>query len=73
MCHLGYSPMVFSTNKSNIDENFSSTDFKMTQNDYSQLTNFRPQNYNPPKVDWDKNGDGDSIVTLVVDFEKHIH
>lgn len=70
--YLGYHPMVMSTNKAHIDENFASTEFQMSEEDYKKMTEFRPPNYNPPEVDWEKNGDGDSIVTLVVDFEKHI-
>lgn len=70
--HLGYHPMVMSTNKAHIDENLASTEFKMTDEDYKRITEFRPSNYNPPKVDWDKSGKGDSIVVLVTDFEKHI-
>ncbi len=73
ICSLNYYPMVMSANPSHIDENLASTDFTMSQGDYEQLTNFRPSNYNPPEVDWEKNGNGDSIVTLVTDFEKHLN
>lgn len=72
ICYLGYSPMVFSTSKNHIDENVASTDFQMSDSDYQRITNFRPPNYHPPKIDWEKEGEGDSIVTLVNDFEKHI-
>ncbi len=72
ICYLGYSPMVFSTNKKHIDENVASTDFQMSESDYQRMTDFRPSSYHPPKIDWEKEGEGDSIVTLVNDFEKHI-
>lgn len=72
ICHLGYSPMVFSTNEKHIDENVASIAFEMSVDDYKRMTDFRPSNYHPPKIDWEKEGEGDSIVTLVNDFEKHI-
>ena len=72
MCHLGYSPMVFSTNEHHIDENIASTTFQMSVDDYERINEFRPPNYHPPKIDWEKEGEGDSIVTLANDFEKHI-
>jgi diketogulonate reductase-like aldo/keto reductase len=70
--HFGYHPMVMSTSKEHIDENIASTEFQMSNEDYRRLNEFRPPNYNPPEVDWDKSGKGDSIVVLVTDFEKHI-
>lgn len=70
--HLGYHPMVMSTNKAHIDENLASTTFQMSDEDYTRMTEFRPPNYYPPEVDWEKSGKGDSIVVLVTDFEKHI-
>jgi diketogulonate reductase-like aldo/keto reductase len=72
MCNLGYFPMVMSATKEHIDENVASADFKMSDEDYGRMTSFRPPNYHPPEVDWEKSGKGDSIVTLVNDFEKHI-
>lgn len=69
---LGYYPMIMSANKKHIDEIVTSLEFEMDPEDYAKLTNFRPPNYFPPEVDWDKEGDGDSIVSLVIDFESHI-
>ena len=60
-----------SKNKGHIDENFSSTDFEMSKNDYKRMTDWRPQNYHPPKIDWEKDGQGAVIVDLAKDFEKH--
>jgi diketogulonate reductase-like aldo/keto reductase len=71
ICHLGYHPMVMTASKIHIEENISCNNFQMSEKDYKKLNDFRPPNYNPPPVDWEKNGQGDSIVTLVVDFEKH--
>ncbi len=71
ICNLGYHPMVMSKNKGHIDENFSSTDFEMSKNDYKRMTDWRPQNYHPPKIDWEKDGQGAVIVDLAKDFEKH--
>ncbi len=72
ICHLGYNPMVMSTNKKHIDENIASPDFEMSVGDHQRMTDFRPSNYHPPRIDWEKEGEGDSIVPLVNDFEKHI-
>jgi len=72
ICSLGYSPMVLSTSKQHIDENIKSTSFEMSKEDYKRMTDFRPSNYHPPQVNWEQDGNGDSIVTLVTDFEKHI-
>lgn len=69
----GYYPMVMSVDKRHIDENLSATNFVMSDDDYQQINNFRPPNYNPPAVDWEKNGKGESIVTVTNDFEKHIN
>ena len=65
--------MVLSTDKKHIDENITSTDFQISEDDHRRMNDFKPSNYHPPKIDWDKKGDGDSIVTLVNDFEKHIN
>jgi len=73
LCSLGYSPMVMSATKKHIDENIASINFIMAPEDYKRINDFRPptSNYNPPKIDFDKSGEGDSIVTLVNDFEEH--
>ena len=73
MCNSGYSPMVMSSSIKHIDDNIASTNFSMSPEDYKRMNDFRPPtlNYNPPKIDWDNPNEGDSIVTLVNDFEKH--
>lgn len=72
ICNLGYHPMVMSSNHEHMHENISAPDFTMDINDYKALNNFRPVNYTPPAIDWEKNSEGDSIVMLVNDFEKHL-
>jgi diketogulonate reductase-like aldo/keto reductase len=73
ICNLGYSPMVMSADKKHIDENTEATNFSLSPEDYQLINNFRPPtlNYNPPKINWNTPNEGDSIVTLVNDFEKH--
>ncbi len=72
ICNLGYSPMVFSTSKNHIDENITAGEFEMSANDYKRMTDFRPQNYHPPKVDWEGEGIDDDIVILANEFEQHL-
>ncbi len=69
MSSLGYSPMVFSTNKDHIDENFEATQFEMLPEEYLQLTNFRPPNYSPQPIDWDGEFIGNRIVDAIKDFD----
>jgi len=72
MCSLGYRPMVFSTNMAHIDQNLSAINFEMSADDYKRMTDFRPENYNPPAVDWEGANIEDDIVLLGKNFEKHI-
>lgn len=72
MCNQGYRPMVFSTNKAHIDENLSATNIQMLAEEYKQMKNFRPSNYNPPAIDWEGPMIDDDIVGLVSDFDLHI-
>lgn len=72
ICSLGYSPMVMSSSKEHIDENVSSTDFKMTDEDYKRMTDFRPPNYHAPKVDWEGFDGGNDLVMLANKFEDNI-
>ncbi len=71
ICKLGYHPMVMSSSINHMQENIESTDFNMKPEEYSQITDFRPNNYNPPHIDWNDDSQGDMIVTLVKDFEIH--
>ncbi|HMS22585.1 MAG TPA: aldo/keto reductase [Candidatus Levybacteria bacterium] len=67
ICNLGYSPMVFSTSKKHIDENYSATDFIMSDDDYKRINDFRPDNFNP-QVAWDTEQADDDIVAAVNGF-----
>ena len=72
ICNLGYNPMVFSTSPEHIDENIASADFQMSVEDYRRVTDFRPQNYQPPNVDWEGSSIDDDIVALANEFELHL-
>lgn len=72
ICSLGYSPMVMSASRQHIDENVASTDFEMTHEDYKRMTDFRPPNYHPPKVDWEGFNGGNDLVMLANKFEDNI-
>ncbi len=72
ICHLGYSPMVFSTSKEHIDENIAATDFHIADEDYRRITDFRLPNYKPTNVDWEGLGIDDDIVALANEFEKNL-
>ncbi len=71
ICKLGYHPMVMSSSKDHMQENIESTNFNMTPEEYNQITDFRPNNYTPPIIDWNADNEGDKIVSLVKDFESH--
>lgn len=72
ICSLGYSPMVMSANKAHIDENLASVDFKMSADEYKKMTEWRPENYHPPQVDWEGYNGGNDIVMLANKFEENI-
>lgn len=72
ICWLGFRPMVMSASKIHIDENVAAPEFKMSLADYQRLSDFRPQNYNPPQINWESKTIDDNIVELVKDFEKHV-
>lgn len=72
ICSLGYSPMVMSANKAHIDENIASIDFEMSVEDYKRMTDFRPSNYHPPRVDWEGFDGGNDIVMLANKFEDNV-
>lgn len=71
ICSLGYHPMVMSTNKTHIHENIAATEFQMSKEECRRMTDFRPSKYHPPRINWGKKGEGDSIVDLVNNFEQH--
>mgnify|MGYP003586823636 CR=1 FL=1 len=62
MVHMGYAPMVFSTNKKHIDENIEATRFTMEEQDYIAITKERPVKIDSSKIDWNGNKLGLEIV-----------
>lgn len=72
ICELGYCPMVFSTNKKHIDENLDAIGFKMSQEDYQRMTDFRPEEYSLPIIDWEGPGIDDDIVAQANEFERFV-
>jgi diketogulonate reductase-like aldo/keto reductase len=72
MSSLGYNPMVFSTSRKHIDENIAAAEFSMSAEDYKRMTDFRPQDYRPPDVDWEGQSIDDDIVVLANEFESHL-
>lgn len=60
--------LVKSTNINRINENKQALNFKMDIEDYERLNNFRNEEFDNVKVDWDDNG-GISIDQLANQFE----
>lgn len=60
--------LVKSTNINRINENKQALNFKMDIEDYERLNNFRSEEFDNVKVDWDDNG-GISIDQLANQFE----
>lgn len=60
--------LIKSTNINRIDENKKALDFKMDIEDYERLNNFRSEEFDNVKIDWDDNG-GISIDQLANQFE----
>lgn len=69
MTHFNFMPMVMSKNILHIQENIESVNFKMEESEYQEINKYRVPNYNHPKVDWDKTGDGISVSLLPAQFE----
>lgn len=72
MAHLGYKPMVLSTNPIHINENLSVTDFEMDAGDYQKMTDFRLSLVNVSDIDWEGAKIDNDLVSLVSDVEKYI-
>lgn len=70
--HLGYRPMVFSTNPQHINENDDSLNFDMDIEEYTRLTDFRPRVTSLPHIDWNGARLDDDIVGLVKNVDKLI-
>lgn len=63
----GIFPLVKSTNIDRINENFASTIFDMSQEDYSKLNSFRSQDFDKVVIDWNGTG-GITIDQLANQF-----
>ena len=61
-------PLIKSTNIKRIDENNESINFKMSDDDYNKLDDFRNTEFDNVKIDWDCNG-GVTIDQLANQFE----
>ena len=61
--------LIKSTNCNRIDENLESLNFKMEESDYKRLNDFRNEEFENIKIDWDNTGDGISIDQLPNQFE----
>ncbi len=62
-------PLIKSTNIERIDENNESINFKMSDDDYNKLDDFRNTEFDNVKIDWDCNG-GVTIDQLANQFEQ---
>ena len=64
--------LIKSTNCDRIDENIRSLDFEMEENDYKRLNDFKNEEFENIKIDWDNVGDGISIDQLPNQFQEDI-
>ena len=70
--------LIKSTNCNRIDENIESLNFKIKKNDYKRLNDFKNEEFENIKIDWNNTGDGISIETTgysrnqVFAFQKYI-
>lgn len=60
-------PMVSSTSKEHIEENWSANQFSMDAKDYERMQDFRIPELKTPVVDWDQNMD--DLVNFAVGFD----
>ena len=61
-------PLIKCTSINRIDENISSMNFKMSEEDYNKLNEFRSKEFDSVIVDWDCKG-GVTIDQLANQFE----
>lgn len=61
--------LIKSTNYNRIDENIESLNFRMEKNDYKRLNDFKNEEFENIKIDWNNTGDGISIDQLPNQFE----
>lgn len=69
IAHLECKPMVMSTSKAHIDENWEANSFTMEDWDYERIQNFRVPNFEVPEIDWDKKGEGIGMADFAIGFD----
>ena len=57
-------PLTKSENKTHIDQHLEAIYLRLEDADIKRLNQFRPPNYNPPKVDWECTGTGVKVDQL---------
>lgn len=62
-------PIIKCTNIERINENLESLEFEMEKADYEKLNNFRNDDFDKVKIDWDYIGEGVTIDQLANQFE----
>lgn len=70
MNSLGFKPEVFSKSEQHIKENWEAMEFKMMQEEYDSLTDFRIPDYIPRQINWNNIGNGESIMPSVINFDE---
>lgn len=65
----GIKPIIKSTNIRRINENLESLEFEMEKIDYERLNNFRNEEFDNIKIDWNYTGEGITIDQLANQFE----
>lgn len=65
----GIKPIIKCTNISRINENLESLEFQMEKVDYERLNNFRNEEFDNIKIDWNYIGKGVTIDQLANQFE----
>lgn len=65
----GIKPIIKCTNIRRINENLESLEFEMEKVDYERLNNFRNEEFDNIKIDWNYTGEGITIDQLANQFE----
>lgn len=65
----GIKPIIKCTNIRRINENLESLEFEMEKIDYERLNNFRNEEFDNIKIDWNYTGEGITIDQLANQFE----
>lgn len=65
----GIKPIIKCTNIKRINENLEALNFEMQKTDYEKLNDFRSEEFDNIKIDWDYSGNGVTIDQLANQFE----